>query len=346
MTMPRVFDRPMPPSSARFAVNARSGAAAAAAVVAIVTLACAVPAAVRAQDGAGSVWPVAGVEPPQTELVLEAYVTIGDAVEVGVSDHGTRRFIPITGGRFVGRGLSGRVMPGGADWQLERADGVLELYALYSLETDDGDVIVVENEGIASAIAPADGEPAQRYLRTSPRFHAPQGEHDWLNKGIFVGSVTPDEEGGAVVIRVFHVLPDGRRGAVAERPATGSDCTGIASGVARLDCYDTAFGRSSAARSDAGDATADDAAVARARQFSETTEAEPEQAYTVTVVEVRRRRTDAIFVTEEGETWLQTDGRRFFAPDVPFEAEIRPGALGSNFLVPLSGGRAIRVREP
>jgi hypothetical protein len=161
-----------------------------------------------AQEAAGTRWPVAGVEAPKTQLVLEAYVTIASAVDVGQSDAGTRRFIPITGGRFVGDGIKGEVMAGGADWQLVRPDGVLEVNALYSIRTDDGVTIVVDNRGIiVPAAPPAAGRPAQApYVRTTPRFHAPQGKYDWLNKGIFVGGIAPAAGGGAVVIRVFRVL--------------------------------------------------------------------------------------------------------------------------------------------
>ena len=158
--------------------------------------------AALAQDDAGRRWPVTGVEAPATELALELYVTIAPAVVVGASDHGTRQFIPITGGRFSGAGgLKGEVMAGGADWQLRRPDGVTEVKAIYSIKTDDGTVIEVDNQGII--VANADGS---RYVRTTPRFHAPQGPLDWLNKSSFVGTISPAPQGGAVIIRAFRVL--------------------------------------------------------------------------------------------------------------------------------------------
>jgi hypothetical protein len=155
-----------------------------------------------AQDEAGRRWPVPGVTAPTTELALELHVEIAPAIVVGTSDHGTRQFIPITGGRFSGaNGLAGEVMAGGADWQLRRPDGVTEVKAIYSIKTDDGAVIEVDNQGII--VPAADGG---RYVRTTPRFHAPQGPHDWLNKTSFVGTITPSPQGGAVIIRVFKVL--------------------------------------------------------------------------------------------------------------------------------------------
>jgi hypothetical protein len=170
------------------------------ALCALCALCAAAP--LHAQDGAGRQWPAEGVTAPTTELALELYVTIAPRVEVGPSDHGTRQFIPITGGRFVGTGIRGEVVPGGADWQLVRPDGVVEVLALYSIRTDDGTNIVVDNRGII--VPPSDGAPG--YVRTSPTFHAPQGKYDWLNKGVFVGTITGAEGGGAVIIRVFKVL--------------------------------------------------------------------------------------------------------------------------------------------
>ena len=155
-----------------------------------------------AEQRAGTVWPVEGVKAPTTELAIEAFVAISAPVAVGPSDGGRRQFIPITGGHFVGQGIKGEVMAGGADWQLVRSDGTVEVNALYSIKTDDGAVIVVDNRGI---IVPA-GDGGIGYARTAPRFHAPEGKYDWLNKATFVGTITPAPEGGAVIIRVFKVL--------------------------------------------------------------------------------------------------------------------------------------------
>jgi hypothetical protein len=168
-------------------------------LLAAATLLVATP--LLAQDEAGKRWPVPDVAAPGTELVMELFVTISAAVTVGPSDYGIRRYIPITGGRFIGAGIKGEVLPGGADWQLGRADNVVEVNALYSIKTDDGAVIVVENEGI---ITPQNG--GIGYARTGPRFHAPQGKYEWLNKTLFVGTITPAAESGAVIIRVFKVL--------------------------------------------------------------------------------------------------------------------------------------------
>ena len=135
--------------------------------------------------------------PLQTEFVYEAVVEIAAPVEVGPTPQGTRRYIPITGGTFEGPRLRGTILPGGADWQTSRPDGVTEVDALYSIRTDDGTVIIVHNCGVIAAGG---------YMRTAPRFEAPAGPHSWLNQSQFVGSVAGGPRPGTVIIRVFRVL--------------------------------------------------------------------------------------------------------------------------------------------
>ena len=48
----------------------------------------------------------------------------------------------------MGPKIKGKVLRGGADWQTVREDGTADLVAKYSLMTDDGVIIFVENSGI------------------------------------------------------------------------------------------------------------------------------------------------------------------------------------------------------
>jgi len=147
-----------------------------------------------------------------TELVLEARVTVAAPMELGQTPYGRRRVIPITGGTFTGPRIKGTVVPGGADWQVIRSDGVTELTAMYELKADDGTLIHVTNKGLrhgpdAVMQRLARGEavdPASYYFRTVPVFEAPAGAYDWLNRSIFVG--TGARYAGEVHVRVFQVL--------------------------------------------------------------------------------------------------------------------------------------------
>jgi hypothetical protein len=141
-----------------------------------------------------------------------AAITLGPAREMGDGPLGRRRIIEITGGEFSGPRLSGKVLPGGADWQLIRADGVAYLDTRYALETRDGALIYVQNRGyrhgpdevIARLARGAPVDPASYYFRTSPWFETAAPQYAWLNRSIFVGSGArlPD----CVKLDVFEVL--------------------------------------------------------------------------------------------------------------------------------------------
>lgn len=123
---------------------------------------------------------------PGVEFEFEAHVLLEPGIDIGETSMGGRRRIPIIGGTFEGERIKGKVVPGGMDWQLIRADGVTEVEADYMIQADDGAMIHVYNHGI---IVPQDGGGA--YVRTRPQFEAPIGPHDWLNKTVFLGTIAP-----------------------------------------------------------------------------------------------------------------------------------------------------------
>ena len=73
---------------------------------------------------------------------------------------------------------------------------------------------------------------------------------------------------------------------------------------------------------------------------------EAEQIVPIVVVGVRALPgRETTFTADDGTSWVQTDSQRVTGlPDPPFDAQIKPGMMGSYFLVAEDGGRAIRVR--
>ncbi len=82
------------------------------------------------------------------EPLFRATITLAPPQELGDAPLGRRRIIPITGGRIDGARLQGTVLPGGADWQIVRTDGVADLDARYTVKSDDGALIYVSNRGL------------------------------------------------------------------------------------------------------------------------------------------------------------------------------------------------------
>jgi hypothetical protein len=159
----------------------------------------------------------AGIATPALEHVADFVFRLAPVIEVGGSALGNRRVIPIVDGIVSGPRLNGRILPGGADFQLIRHDapdesiGVADIEARYVLETDDGARIYIVNAGVRSASAEAMAklaagepvDPAQVYFRTAPRFETAAPAYRWLMRHLFVASAVryPDR----VEMRYFRV---------------------------------------------------------------------------------------------------------------------------------------------
>ena len=141
---------------------------------------------------------------PRLEFAFEEIVTLGQAIPVGETPLGRRNIIPITGGTFSGPGIQGTIIAGGWDWQLTRSDGCTEIEADYMIKTDDGVVINVINVGALCPPEPGRRGPAL----TQPRFEAPKGKYEWLNRSAFIGTLdaAPSGSGPAVRIRFYKAI--------------------------------------------------------------------------------------------------------------------------------------------
>jgi hypothetical protein len=145
------------------------------------------------------------------EKLFRAEITLAPPQELGDTPLGRRRIIGITGGRFAGERLSGRVLPGGADWQVIRADGAADLDARYTLETEDGALVYVRNRGIRHGPpevlrelqAGRTVDPARYYMRTTPCFETGDARYAWLNRIVCVA--TGARRPAAVELDVFEV---------------------------------------------------------------------------------------------------------------------------------------------
>lgn len=86
-------------------------------------------------------------EVAMTMPILTVYIQLGPPIDIGPVEGGFRRVIPILGGRFEGEGFVGRVLENGADWQLIKPEGHIDLDARYVLETESSERIYISNIG-------------------------------------------------------------------------------------------------------------------------------------------------------------------------------------------------------
>jgi Protein of unknown function (DUF3237) len=133
-------------------------------------------------------------------------------MNLGRTPYGERRIIDIKGGTVRGAKLSGRILPGGADWQIVRSDGVADIKARYTIETDAGARILVSSDGlrhgppaVMEQLARGDSvDPALYYFRTVMRFETADAGVDWLNR--ILALARGQREARSVRLDVHEVL--------------------------------------------------------------------------------------------------------------------------------------------
>lgn len=148
--------------------------------------------------------------PPPLTPVLHLEVEVGPPVEIGPTPAGLRRIIPITGGTVSGL-FTGRVLPGGADFQVIRSATETVAEARYVLESDDGERVYVHNLALRTGSAedierlrqdlPVD--PARIYFRSTPQFETAAPRLAELTTHVFIGSGV--RRPSAVVFDFFRV---------------------------------------------------------------------------------------------------------------------------------------------
>ncbi|MCE2829890.1 MAG: DUF3237 domain-containing protein [Sphingomonadales bacterium] len=69
-------------------------------------------------------------------VTLSLTVDFAAMVSIGKTPSGLRRIAPVTGGTFSGDRLNGTVLPGGNDWVINRADGVMVIDVRLTLQSD------------------------------------------------------------------------------------------------------------------------------------------------------------------------------------------------------------------
>lgn len=164
---------------------------------------CAAVVGVLAEDMAGL------AHTPLMTLTLE--VGFGAMVTIGAVPAGLRRIAPVNGGIFAGERLRGIVLPGGADWVVNRPDGVMVVDVRLTLRTDDGAMIYLTYQGrfvaapevMARFAKGALLAPAEYSLAIAARFECGDTRYSWLNDVVAVG--TGEQTRSGPVYSIFAI---------------------------------------------------------------------------------------------------------------------------------------------
>jgi hypothetical protein len=130
----------------------------------------------------------------------------------GRTPYGERRVIDIEGGTVSGARLKGRILRGGADWQIIRTDGTADIQARYTIEADNGGHVLVSSEGlrhgpphVMEKLGKGENvDPSQYYFRTVMRFETADPAHAWLNN--ILALARGAREAQSVRLDVYEVM--------------------------------------------------------------------------------------------------------------------------------------------
>jgi len=147
---------------------------------------------------------MATLSAPALEHFCDLTVFVSQPLEAGntfgLNSRGRRRIIPITGGTMQGPQLQGRVLQGGADFQLVVSETAADLDARYLIALDtpglEGEHLYVQNralrrgsaEDIAKLVRGEVVDPAAIYFRCVPTFEVSSPKLAWLTESIFIGT--------------------------------------------------------------------------------------------------------------------------------------------------------------
>ncbi len=133
--------------------------------------------------------------PLRTRPLMTLTAILDAPQRLGQTPQGDRKIVPVLGGSVSGERVCGTVLPGGGDWALTRADGVLLLDVRLSIRTDDGALIHMTYDGMrhgpdavmARLAAGQQVSPEEMYFRIAPRFETSALAYAWLNRLLAVG---------------------------------------------------------------------------------------------------------------------------------------------------------------
>ena len=145
------------------------------------------------------------------EPIFRIHCELATILDVGPAPFGHRRVVNILGGTIAGEKLSGRILPGGADWQIVAADGAADIHARYTAESDAGALIQVDSKGVrhgppevlARLAKGEDVDPSLYYFRTVMRFETSDPALAWLNR--ILALARGQRETRAVRLDVYEV---------------------------------------------------------------------------------------------------------------------------------------------
>ncbi len=136
-------------------------------------------------------------KPEKGSLVFEANMKLEQVYNLGKTQYGQRQVFVIQSGTITSTKISGSIMSGGLDLELELSNGAMEIEQLLMIKTSDGKYIFLRSAGTAAN---------KNDIRIVPDFEAPNsGSYSWLNSGKYVARRVVDLSAKTMKLSVYDV---------------------------------------------------------------------------------------------------------------------------------------------
>jgi Protein of unknown function (DUF3237) len=138
---------------------------------------------------------------PGLEAAFEVDARLGPLEDHGVTRAGHRRVVPVAGGRISGL-FDAEILPGGADWQIVRPDGAVEIDTRYSARTAAGEYVHFRTSGVRSGppevlealLRGEPVDPSEYYFRVAVHLETSAPRLAFLEQSIFVASAVREAD--------------------------------------------------------------------------------------------------------------------------------------------------------
>ena len=132
---------------------------------------------------------------PGLESAFWVDARLGPPEDHGVTRAGHRRVIAVAGGRVSGL-FDAEILPGGADWQVVRPDGTIEIDTRYSARTALGEFVHFRTSGVRSGppsvlealLRGEDVDPASYYFRVAVHLETSAPRLAVLERSLFIAA--------------------------------------------------------------------------------------------------------------------------------------------------------------
>lgn len=139
-----------------------------------------------------------GIPSPESgTLIFEAEMKLQRVANLGRTQFGNRQVAVVQDGVLSGEKLSGSVMPGALDFELQLANGTIEIEQILVLRTSDNRFIYVRTAGTGAEASD---------IRVVFDFEAPNASsYAWLNSGKYVARRALNTASNTLTMRVYDV---------------------------------------------------------------------------------------------------------------------------------------------